>query len=159
MKLCWCDVCARLYLHITLWDVFWREWKMVLRLTYQGQDKMVEYWRLLKITLLWRHNGHDGVSNHQPHGCLLNCPSRRRPKKTSKLRVTGLCAGNSPETCEFPAQMASNVENASIWWRHHDNILIQIALKFVTTEETPSHYLEWWYILLTHIYVIWPEWV
>ena len=39
--------------------------------------------------------------------------------KTSKLRVTGLCAGNSPVTGEFPAQMASNVENVSIWWRHH----------------------------------------
>ena len=40
-------------------------------------------------------------------------------KKTSKLRVTGLCAGNSSGTGEFPAQMASNAENASIWWRHH----------------------------------------
>ena len=28
-------------------------------------------------------------------------------------------AGNSPGTDEFPAQMASNAENASIWWRHH----------------------------------------
>ena len=33
--------------------------------------------------------------------------------------VTGLCAGNSPETGEFPAQMVSNAENVSIWWRHH----------------------------------------
>ena len=40
-------------------------------------------------------------------------------KKTSKLRVTGLCAGNSPGTGEFPAQMASNAENVYIWWRHH----------------------------------------
>ena len=40
-------------------------------------------------------------------------------KKTSKLRVTGLCAGNSLGTGEFPAQMASNAENVSIWWRHH----------------------------------------
>ena len=40
-------------------------------------------------------------------------------KKTSKLRVTGLCAGNSPAPGEFPAQMASNAENVSIWWRHH----------------------------------------
>ena len=40
-------------------------------------------------------------------------------KKTSKLRVTGLCAGNSPGTGEFPAQMASDAENVSIWWRHH----------------------------------------
>ena len=44
---------------------------------------------------------------------------RRRSKKTSKLRITGLCAGNSPGTDEFPAQMASNAENVSIWWRHH----------------------------------------
>ena len=35
-------------------------------------------------------------------------------RKTSKLRVTGLCVGNSPGTGEFPAQMASNVENVSI---------------------------------------------
>ena len=46
--------------------------------------------------------------------------SRRRSQKTSKLRVTGLCAGNSPVTGEFPAQRASNVENVSIWWRHHE---------------------------------------
>ena len=45
---------------------------------------------------------------------------RHTSKKTSKLRVTGLCAGNSPGTGEFPAQMASNAENVSIWWRHHD---------------------------------------
>ena len=40
-------------------------------------------------------------------------------KHTPKLRVTGLCAGNSPVTGEFPAQKASNRQNASIWWRHH----------------------------------------
>ena len=45
---------------------------------------------------------------------------RRRSKKTSKLRITGLCAGKSPGTGEFPAQMASYAENVSIWWRHHD---------------------------------------
>ena len=37
-----------------------------------------------------------------------------------KLRVTGLCVGNSPVPGEFPAQMASNAENVSIWWRHHE---------------------------------------
>ena len=70
-------------------------------------------------TLQWRHNGHDSVSNHQPHDCLLNRLFRRRSKKTLKLRVTGLCAGNSPGTGEFTAQMASNAENVSIWWRHY----------------------------------------
>ena len=70
-------------------------------------------------SLLWLHNGRDGVSNHQPHVCLHNRSVRRRSKKTSKLRVTGLCAGNSPVTGEVPAQRASNAENVSIWWRHH----------------------------------------
>ena len=39
----------------------------------------------------------------------------RRSKKTSNLRVTGLCMRNSPGTGEFPTQMASNAENISIW--------------------------------------------
>ena len=53
---------------------------------------------------------------------LLNRLFRRRSKKTSKLRVTGLCAGNSPGTGEFPAQMASYAENVSIWWCHHVDV-------------------------------------
>ena len=56
----------------------------------------------LARTLRWRHNGHDGVSNHQPHDCLLNRLLGCRLKKTSKLRVTGLCKGNSPVTGELP---------------------------------------------------------
>ena len=73
----------------------------------------------LSESLRWRHNGRDSVSNHQPHDCLLKRLFRRRSKKTSKPRVTGLCVGNSPGTGDFPAQMASNAENVSIWWRHH----------------------------------------
>ena len=64
-------------------------------------------------SLQWRRNESDDVSNHQPR--LFG----HRSKKTSKLRVTDLCAGNSPETGEFPTQMASNAGNVSIWWRHH----------------------------------------
>ena len=96
--------------------------------------------------LLWRHNGRAGVSDHQPHDCLLN--RSFRPRKTSKLRVTGLFAGNSPVTDEFPAwpvtwkmfpfddfivltifpchyvtgvfpiQMASYAESIFMLWRH-----------------------------------------
>ena len=71
------------------------------------------------VSLQWRHNGHYGVSNHQPRDCLLNRLFRRRSKKTSKLGVTGFSAGNSPGTVELQAQMASNAENVSIRWRHH----------------------------------------
>ena len=61
----------------------------------------------IKCSLLWRHNGRGSVSNHQPQDCLFNILFKRISKKTSKL------------TGEFPAQLASNAENVSIWWRHH----------------------------------------
>ena len=99
------------------------------------------YWA---TSLLWRHNEHDSVSNHQPHDCLLNRLFRRRLKKTSKLRVTGLCVGNSPGpvnsphkgpvkrkmfpfddvimcegnppvTCKLPSQSTNDVECVSMW--------------------------------------------
>ena len=44
-------------------------------------------------------------------------------KENIKFRVTGLCAEYSPGTGEFPAEMASNAENVSIWWRHHEMCL------------------------------------
>ena len=50
---------------------------------------------------------------------LTSVCSMYRSKKASKLRVTGLCMGNSLVTGEFPAQRASNTENVSIWWRHY----------------------------------------
>ena len=49
-------------------------------------------------SLLWRHNGRYGISNPQPRDCLLSRLFRHRSKKTSKPRVTGLSAGNSPVT-------------------------------------------------------------
>ena len=63
------------------------------------------------ISLQWHHNGHGSVSNHQPHYCLLNRLFRPRSKKTSKLRVTGLCAGihrwsvNSPHKWPIARKM------------------------------------------------------
>ena len=73
---------------------------------------VLKCWRM--FSLQRRHNERDGVSNHHTHDCLLKRLFRRRSKKTSKLRVTGLCAGNSPMTGEFPAQTASNAEKVSI---------------------------------------------
>ena len=64
-------------------------------------NQTIHRWCLLfQITkkfksLHWLYNNHDGVSNHQDHGCLLNRLFRRRSKKTSNFRVTGLCVGNS----------------------------------------------------------------
>ena len=70
-------------------------------------------------SLHWRYNDHGGVSNHQPHGCLLNRFISPRSNKTSMLCVSGLCAGNSPGPVNSPHKGASNAENCSIWWRHY----------------------------------------
>ena len=51
-----------------------------------------------KPSLKWHHDECNGLSNHQPRDCLLNCLFRHRSKKISKLRVIGLCVGNSPVT-------------------------------------------------------------
>ena len=48
--------------------------------------------------LKWHHNGHNGVSNHKHHNCLLNRLFRHRSKKASKRK------------------------NFSIWWRHHVHV-------------------------------------
>ena len=66
-------------------------------------------------TSQWRHNGRDGVSNHQPHDCLLNRLFKRIWKKAS--RHWTLCG----VTGEFPAQRVSNAENVPVWWRHNES--------------------------------------
>ena len=124
------------YAHAVPWcDIFWSslfyihslKFKSILLITVFSRNDgacclAIIFGAVILVTLhsfQWRNNGRDGVSNHQPHHCLLNRLFRRRSKKISKLCITGLCAGNSPVTGEFPAQMASNAENVSIWWHHH----------------------------------------
>ena len=80
----------------------------------------MQRWYSLISSLQWRHNERDGVSNHQRLECLLNRLFRRRSKKTSELRFTGLSEGNPPVTGRFPSQGANNAEKISIWWRHDD---------------------------------------
>ena len=117
-------------------------------------------------TLQWRRNERDGVSNHQPHECLLDGLFRCRSKKTSKLRVTGLCEGNSPVNSEFPIQRASSAENVSIWWRNRINVDDKcfVATRWVTISGSSSVWCKVCYIhpefkqfSFNHLY--WFYWV
>ena len=82
------------------WVMAWRrpgdkplsEPMVIILLTHICVTRL-QWIKYLCATLQWRHNEQDGVSKHRPHDCLLNRLSRRRSKKTSKLRVTGLCEG------------------------------------------------------------------
>ena len=55
-----------------------------------------------------------------PTSWLFTQPFIQAQIKKSKLRVTGLCGGNSPVTGEFPSQGASDTETVSTWLCHHD---------------------------------------
>ena len=74
-------------------------------------------------SLQWRHNGRDGVSNHQITDCLLNIYSVRDKENIKAPRHRPLCG---EFTGEFPAQMASNTESVDIWWRHHVETLSEL---------------------------------
>ena len=75
--------------------------------------------QLWNVLLQWRHNGCDAVSNYRRLDCLFNRLFRRRSKKTSKLRVTGLCEGLHRWPVNSPNKGPVTRKNVSIWWRHH----------------------------------------
>ena len=127
--------------HCAHYDVTVVTWTQWLQLSKYRKIYQEIFW-----TLQWRHNEPDGVSIHQPHDCSLNHLLRHRSKKTSKLRVTGLCEENSPVTSEFPAQRASNVENVSIWWRHHGNV------EFLSSDRWNHHHHRYYYYYHYHYY-------
>ena len=54
-----------------------------------------------------------------------------------KHQSSASLGGNSPGTGEFPAQMASNLENVSIWWRNHE--VYTLPLHNIVSIELWSH--------------------
>ena len=90
---------------------------------------MVLEWFVHLCCIVWaRLKSHITVTSQWPRWLLKSPVSplftqsfvQTQIKKNSKLRVTGLFAGNSPVAGKFPAQRTSNAENVSIWWRHHE---------------------------------------
>ena len=74
--------------------------------------------RCKSVPLQWRHTGRNGVSNYLPHDCLLNRLFGCKSKKTSKLRVTGLCGGIHRWPVNSPHK-GPVTRFFFIWWRHH----------------------------------------
>ena len=50
------------------------------------------------------------------YSAVYSDADQRKHQSSASLAI---CAGNSPGTGEFPAQMARNAEIVSFWWRHH----------------------------------------
>ena len=125
-----------------IWDSMELMWRRFNEMIWQGtlqsrwwthiSTEPFRCWfmyRNFNNTKQWCNNEHDGVSNHRRLDCLLNCLFRRRSKRTSKLRVTGLCKGNPPVTRGFPSQRASNAQNVFISWRRHEICICILTLR------------------------------
>ena len=118
------------------------------------------------MALRRRHNGRDSVSKHQPHDCFLtnysDADQRNHQSSASLAFVRGIH--------RVPAQMASNAENVSIWWRHHGYRLImpvpvkqpwtlridETITKYIITktrQRTPTCPFIWFYLIFLFIYL------
>ena len=95
-----------------------------------------------RVPLQWRHNEHDSDSNHQRFDGLLH-RLFRQIKETSKLRVTGLCEGNSsvnsPHKRPVPRKM----------FPFDDVIMVfQVLTPFFKMADEISRFLETYHVLL-----------
>ena len=112
--------------------------------------------------LQWRCNGYDGVSNHRRLDGVLNRLWRCRSKETSKLRVTGLCEGNSPVSYRWiPCTKGPNAQHISIWWRHHRISIIVDDIQFVEAKQSMNITSQYqclalaWHHKLTYVSLWW----
>ena len=107
---------------------------------YDWNVRFLDLWRCIIRSWHWRRNGRDGVLNYQLHHCLPNRLFRRRSKKASKVRVTGLCGNqrwpvNSPHKwpvtrkmflfddvimCEWYIPGSTRIRFVSPSWLSHD---------------------------------------
>ena len=93
-----------------------------------------------EMSLQWRYNEHDGVSNHQHLECLPNHLFWHRSwhGKHQSAALLSFVRGIHPW---FPSQRASNAENISIWWRHHGATIFMSMLDLakISAIETDLH--------------------
>ena len=123
-----------------------------LELITQTVEICLAYYQFLGVVLQWRPNGLDGVSDHQPYDCLLSRLFSHRSKKASKLRITGLCAGNSPVTGEFPhkgpvTRKMFPFDDVIMAWAHINQVMNLVSAPWL--ELSCKYSGDWWLPLST----------
>ena len=104
-------------------------------------------WMREHNTLQWRHNGRDGVSDHQPHECHTQPFIQVQIKENIKAQRLWPSCREFPgdRWIEFPTQRASNADNVSIWWRHHE-----MAMKGSNSRTITNTNVKKWSLRLRH---------
>ena len=70
-------------------------------------------------SLQWRHNGHGGVPNHQPHHCLLVPLFRGGSERHQSSALLTFVRGIYRWPVNLPHKGQVTRNHVSIWWRHH----------------------------------------
>ena len=78
---------------------------------------------ILVETLHWRHNGHSGISNHQPHDCLLNRFIGRTASLLKPPQSPHCYLGAVDHAKNFPPPLATCQA-----WSYHANRATQTLL-------------------------------
>ena len=99
------------------------------------------------VTLQWRHNERDSVSNHQPHDCLLRRRSKKHQSSASMAFVRGIHRGpvNSPHKWPVTRKMFP-----------FDDVIMQLATIGSDNESVPFQFQAvicnqcWFVINLSH---------
>ena len=104
-------------------------WSLIHGLRWSGLIKVGPGWGLHVLirplqSLEWRGHEHHGVSNYRRLDCLFKHLFRLTSQKASKPALLALYEGNPLATSGFHSQTASNAETASIWCRHHENLMV-----------------------------------
>ena len=104
------------------------------------------YQQIITVTSEWARSRLKSVASRLFYSTVCSDAD----KKTSKLRVTGLCEGNSPVAGEFPTQRAGYAENISSWWNHHGKhqrstlLAYRVGMNTVTRNAFPHHDVMAW---------------
>ena len=165
----WATSCANLftfmiyiyiYIHIYVCVCVLRQRLLNVELVSSHLDRMLPYSQLgASFALQWHHIERNGASNHRHLYCLLNSWSRRRSKKTLKIRVAGLCAGNSPVTVKISAQrtitrkMFPFDDVIMVRWRNLENVFI-LAVTHYSCELNVVSILAKHYIIMKYTQIL-----
>ena len=89
-----------------------------------GVCEMASIWyrpQWVNMKLHWRYYERDGVLNHRHFDRLLNRLFRHRTENFKDPRYCPLWVESTGDLV-VPSQRASNTENISTWWLHHEYI-------------------------------------
>ena len=128
---------------------------------YSDSGKDWNYLRQLpsrNITLQWRHNGYDGVPNHQPHDCLLNrlsgAEQRKHQSSASLAFVQGIHRWlvNSPPKWPVTRKMFPFDDIIMFWsnCKHCTSCTSRNPVFIITISTISYHHLK---SLSTHVFI------